>query len=138
MTHIVLPRRSLGEVASSGDLKGDILKQVGDLADVEIMFNMVLVACYVRPSKTKGGIILTDQAIDEDVYQGKVGMVLKLGPFAFESDDEFDFRGQEAQIGEWVVHKVGDAWPVQVGEWPCRLVRDSSIRMKVKDPSKVF
>lgn len=138
MTHIILPRRSLGEAASSGDLKGSILKAIGDLDDVDIMFNMVLVACYVRSNKTKGGIILTDQAIDEDVYQGKVGLVVKLGPNAFESDDEFDFHGQTAQIGEWVVHKVGDAWPVQVGEWPCRLVRDSSIRMKVKDPAKVL
>lgn len=138
MTHIVLPRRSLGAVAASGDFKEEVLKQVGDLGDVDIMFNMVLVACYVRPEKTSGGIYLTQTSQEEDVYQGKVGLVLKLGPNAFESDDEFDFKGQGAQIGEWVVYKVGDAWQLQVGQWPCRLVRDSAIRMKVKDPQKVI
>lgn len=138
MTNIILPRRSLGAVAAAGDFKDEVLKHVGDLDDVDIMFNMVLVACYVRPEKTAGGIWLTQTSQEEDVYQGKVGLVLKLGPNAFESDDEFDFKGQTAQVGEWVVYKVGDAWQLQVGQWPCRLVRDSSIRMKVKDPQKVL
>lgn len=137
MAHLILPRRSLGEVAKSGDFKTEVLKKVGDLDGVDIMFNMVLVATYVKPNISKGGIILTDTAVEEDVWQGKVGLVLKLGPNAFESDDEFDFKGQRADIGEWVVYKVGDAWQLQVGDWPCRLVRDNSIRMKVKDPTKV-
>lgn len=138
MTNIILPRRSMGAVASSVDMKGEVLKQIGDLADVDIMYNMVLVACYIRPNVTKGGIILTDNQLDEDVYQGKVGLVVKMGPNAFESDDEFDFKDQSANIGDWVVYKVGDAWQLQVGQWPCRLVRDSAIRMKVKDPQKVM
>lgn len=137
MTSIVLPRQSIGAVAASGDFKTEVVKKVGDLGDVDILFNMVLVACYVQPERTRGGVFIPQTSQDEDVYQGKVGLVLKLGPNAFESDEEYDFKGQAADVGEWVVYKVGDAWSVQVGDWPCRLVRDSAIRMKVKDPQKV-
>ena len=48
MQHDVDPKKKL---------KGD----VGDLSKVEIFNNQVLVGVYIRPSKTKSGIYLTDQ-----------------------------------------------------------------------------
>jgi co-chaperonin GroES (HSP10) len=132
---VTLPRRAIEEVSKSTNPYWEILKKVGDLSEIDIMYNMVLLACYVKPERTKGGIILTDQSKEEDIWQGKTGMVLKLGPDAFQDDNETSFNGQKAGVGEWVVFKVGDAWQVQVRDWPCRLVRDSSIKMKIKDPS---
>ena len=132
---VILPRRAMDAVSKAADPKAEIFKKVGDLSKETIMYNMVLLACFVKPERTKGGVILTDTSKEEDIWQGKVGMVLKLGPDAFKDDDDFSFNGQKADIGEWVVFKVGDAWQIQVGEWPCRLVRDSAIRMKVSDPS---
>ena len=135
---IVLPRQSIDKVSQSADPKSAMVKAVGDLSGIEVMYNMVLVATYVRPSLTRGGIIRPDSNVEEDVWQGKVGLVLKLGPNAFESDDEFDFKGQKADVGDWCVFKVGDAWQLTVGQWPCRLVRDSSIRLKLNDPTIVL
>jgi co-chaperonin GroES (HSP10) len=134
---VILPRRAIDDVSRSADPKAEILKKIGDLSGFTIMYNMVLLACYVKPEKTKGGIILTDSSKEEDIWQGKTGMVLKLGKDAFQDDDDTVFSGQKADIGEWVVFKVGDAWQLTIGEWPCRLVRDSSIKMKVDDPSKI-
>ena len=102
------------------------------------MFNMVLLATYIRPNVTPGGIIRPDTNVEEDVWQGKVGLVLKLGPNAFVDDDDARFYGQKVELNEWCVYKVGDAWSVTIGNWPCRLVRDSSIKMKVKDPNMVL
>lgn len=135
---VLIPSRSIEIVSKAQDPKAEILKLVGDLSGIDIMYNMVLLAVYVRPQVTKGGIIRPTQNQEEDVWQGKAGLVLKLGKDAFEDDNDTSFNGQRADIGEWVVFKVGDAWQVQIREWPCRLVRDSSIKMKVNDPSIII
>jgi len=120
------------------EFKKHIAKTVGDLSDVDVMFNMVLLAIYIRPEVTKGGIIRPTSNVQEDIWQGKAGLVLKCGPNAFEDDGEYNFHGQKANLGDWCVFKVGDAWSIDIKGVPCRLVRDSNIRMKVKDPTIVF
>lgn len=112
-----------------------IKDKVGDLSGIDVMYNMVLLASYVRPNVTRGGIIRPGQNVEEDIWQGKVGLVLKHGPNAFQDDDTMSFEGQKAELDEWVVFKVGDAWQLTINDWPCRLVRDSAIRMKTADPS---
>ena len=139
MTHVKLNRKAIDEVASVHDLPGQVAaikKRVGDLSKIHPMFNMVLIATYVRPNKSAGGIILTPNAVEEDVWQGKVGFVLKCGPDAFKDDPDQGvfFNGQSADLDDWVVFKTGDAWQLTVGDWPCRLVRDSGIKMKITDP----
>lgn len=116
----------------------DILKMVGDLSGVTVMFNMVLIGTFIRSERTTGGIIRPDANVTEDVWQGKAGLVLKLGPNAFVDDADDSFYGQKVEPGEWVVYKVGDAWSLNVNGFPCRLVRDSSIKLKVNDPNVVF
>src|SRR3954469_22158617 len=135
---VVLPRKAIDFVSRAADPKKSMIEKVGDLSKIDVMFNMVLVATYIRPGTTSGGIIRPDSNLEEDVWQGKVGLVLKCGPDAFRDDDEVTFNGQKAEVGEWVVFKVGDAWQLLVGDWPCRLVRDSSIRMKLADPGIVL
>jgi co-chaperonin GroES (HSP10) len=136
---VVVPHRVISEISKSADPKAAILAAVEpSLPNVEVMYNMVLVATYIRPEKTSGGIIRPDTNVQEDVWQGKVGLVVKLGPNAFKDDSDFTFSGQEADVGEWCVYKVGDAWSLNIGGVPCRLVRDSNIRMKITDPNVVF
>ena len=137
---VYLNRQAIDEIASIDDLQvkmDTIKKKVGDLSGIDVMYNMVLIASHVRPTKTKGGIIRPGSNVEEDIWQGKVGFVLKNGPDAFKDDDDVSFNGQKAELGEWVVFKVGDAWQLTINDWPCRLVRDSSIRMKVKNPDTV-
>lgn len=57
------------------DPKQKIIDEIGDLSEVEIFNNQVLCAVYVRPNKTKGGIMLADQTTAEDRFQGKVGLI---------------------------------------------------------------
>lgn len=125
-------------IASSKDPKKDILKIIGDLSGVKVKWNRVLVATYIRPEKTAGGIIRPNINVAEDEWQGKVGLVLKLGPMAYIDDDETQFNGESVAPGEWAVYKVGNAWSVNVNGYPCRMIRDSSIEMTVEDPGIVF
>lgn len=125
-------------ISNSKDVKKDILKAVGDLSKIKVKWNMVLVATYIRPQKTAGGIIRPDMNVAEDEWQGKVGLVLKLGPMAYQDDEETQFQGEKVEVNDWAVYKVGDAWSVNVNGYPCRLIKDSSIRMVVDDPSIIF
>lgn len=134
---VVIPHRAIGIVSQATDKKKAIIEQVGDLSGVDVMFNMVLVAQYVRSNKI-GSILRPDSHLEEDVWQGKVGLTLKLGKFAFQDDGETQFYGEGVEVGDWCVFKVGDAWQLTIGNWPCRLVRDSAIKLRIKDPDIVL
>lgn len=128
----------LSQARTPAEFKKVVMEKVGDLSGVGVMFNMVLLAIYIRPETTAGGIIRPTENVTEDVYQGKTGLVLKLGPNAFQDDGEYQFFGQKFEVGEWGVFKVGDAWSLEINKVPCRLVRDSSLRLKVSDPNIVL
>lgn len=131
---IVIPHRAAATVSTAKDPKKAITDLVGDLSGVEIIGDMVLVGTFFRPEKTSGGIIRPDTNKQEDAWQGKVGLVLKLGPDAFRQDTG-ELYEQHAKPGEWVVYKVGDGWDVYINSYPCRLLRDVAIRLKVSDPT---
>ena len=97
-----------------------------------------MLGVYERPAKTKSGIILTDQTRREDEYQGKAALVLKKGPTAFVSDANYDFNGQDVEIGDWVAIFVSDGRQLVVHGQLCRLVEDQHIRLKIPAPDIVF
>ena len=135
---LVIPARAIEAVAQAEDAKKAIQEQVGDLSDVEVFGDMVLVGVYIRPEKTAGGIIRPQTNVQEDLWQGKAALVLKHGPDAFRDPDTGRLYPQFAAVGDWCICKVGDGWGLNINGYPCKLVRDVSIRLKVKDPNVVF
>jgi co-chaperonin GroES (HSP10) len=115
-----------------------IFKKIGSLKDITIFGNQVLLGVYERPQKTKSGILLADQTRGEDKHQGKAGLVLKKGPFAFVSDAHYDFKGQDVEIGDWVAIWVSDGRQIVVNGVLCRIVEDQYIRLKIPAPDIVF
>lgn len=116
--------------------------KLGDISDIEVFNNQVLVAVYVRPEKTKGGIILTEQHRDEDKNQGKVGLVIKAGPEAFVSDGKWTFP--DIKVGDWVFFRASDGWACTINRGGhdqnvlCRIVDDVNIRGRVAHPDQVW
>lgn len=104
------------------------------IEDMDLQRNRCLVATYIRPNTTPGGIILTAKTGEEDRWQGKVGLLLKVGPTAFDyeelharvdamlgdADDAGtnmsvdDARGIAAtelglpRVGDWVMYRTSD------------------------------
>lgn len=124
MTHDVDPRQK-------------IYDEIGDLSGIDIFNNQVLVAVYMRPEKTKGGILLPGQARDEDRYQGKVGLVVKLGSQAFVSTDEWNFDSV-VKLGWWVILRPSDGWSINVNGVLCRMLTDTSVKGSVESPDLVY
>ncbi|CAH1677912.1 co-chaperone GroES family protein [Chelatococcus sp.] len=104
----------------------------------EITQNGVLVALHIRPEKSAGGIYYADTTREEDKNQGKVGLIVKLGQHAYKSDHNYDFTGEEMEVGDWVVFRVVDGWPVQLNGKSFRLFRDQDLRWKTSTPDLVY
>ena len=127
------------------DPRSEILSKVGNLEGVEVFGSDVLVALYIRPQKTKSGIILADITRDEDRWQGKAGLILKLGPTAYVDDEGNKFR--DIKEGDWVVFRPSDGWPVTINSSAnivskdavsCRVITDINIRMRVSSPDAIY
>lgn len=118
----------------------EIMSQVGDLSNIEIFGSQVLIAPYIRPTRTKSGLHVPTAVAKDDTWQGKVGLVLKIGPTAFDPDNLKQFGGRAPAVGEWVFHDVKACFQLHVkGDgakrgamrdedgWPGRLVYAADI-----------
>jgi co-chaperonin GroES (HSP10) len=120
------------------DPKQKLLDDIGDISAFEIFNNQILIAIYVRPQKTKSGILLPDQMRDEDKIQGKVGLVVKKGPAAFVDETSEWFKDITVNEGDWVVIRPSDGWAITVNNVLCRIVDDTAVRGKVDSPDRVW
>lgn len=120
------------------DPKAAILKELGDLTNVEIFNNQILCAIYIRPERTKSGIILTNQTRDEDKYQGKVGLVIKMGPEACIDESGKWFKHHKIEVGDWVYFRPSDGWAMTVNGVICRVIDDTDIRGRANAPDIIW
>ncbi len=120
------------------DPKQDLIEKLGDLSEIEVFNNNIMVAIYIRPSKTKSGIFLTDDTTEQDKYQGKVGLIVKMGNSAFEDETGRWFKGVQVKVGDWVVFRPSDGWSIAYNGQPCRIMDDVVIRGRVKHPDAIW
>jgi co-chaperonin GroES (HSP10) len=133
------------------DPRRELLDKLGDLSGIEIAQNEVLIAIYMRPEKTSGGIMLPHQHLKEDRYQGKCGLVVKIGSackFVRETPETGRKFGLEIHLHDWIVVRPSDTWALDINSnaealqvqdfVQCRLVYDSQIRMRVADPRVIW
>lgn len=131
------------------DPREAILAKVGDISGVELFGTDVLVAIYERPNRTKSGLYLSDKTLEEDVHQGKLGLIVKMGPKAFVDDDSVQFsEAERCEVGQFVFFRPSDGWRVTLNTLRnvaardnlvnCRIVRDTSIRGRVAHPDLVY
>jgi len=123
------------------DPREALIKKIGDVSDIELCHNQVLVAVYMAPEQTKGGIILTDTTRDEDRHQGKVGLILKVGPLAFKDDTGKWVWPDGLGAGDWVYFRTSDGWQMTVNSSRdnlCRQLNDADIRGRIPHPGKVW
>ena|ERR1700704_2042801 len=135
----------------SAQLKRDVLAKIGDVSGFEIAQNEILLAIYQRPETTSGGIIQVAQTLKEDIYQGKVGLVVKIGEHCqFDRPDPYTniVTGIPISLHDWVVVRPSDTWALDINMHSetlskkdfvaCRLVKDKDIRAKIPHPGVIF
>lgn len=139
-------RVKLREVAEAAgrDPKQALLDSVGDMSGIEVLHNLVLVATYIEPEKTAGGIYKPDRTLTELRFQGKAALVLKMGPLAFKDDNVAKFGGVELKEHDWVFVRPSDGlefFKVDAtgsAGTSCRLFEDTQIKARVSDPALIY
>lgn len=127
--------RDIAEASATPEqCKSNILDRL-EGHETEVFHSQVLVAQYIPPSRTKGGIILTDNRVKEERHQGTIFLVIGMGPAAFKDDNIAQFHGKELYVGDWVMAVAGDGIAMDIRGMPCRLYQDTRILMRVTDPS---
>lgn len=121
------------------DPKEAIYKNVGEyLENIEVFNNQILVATYMRPEKTKGGIYITEKNRGEDQWQSKIGLVVKMGPTAFKDTSGEWFKDVNIQINDWVILRPSDGWNITINSAPFRMIEDIHIKGRVSNPDFVW
>ena len=126
------------------DPKKEIMDRLGDYMEaIEVMGEDVLLGVYVRPQKTASGIYLTDNARQEDEYQGLACLVLKMGPLAFVEDEDHVYGPRKPKVGDWVAVRKSEGFSFKVGRsskeaQPCRLMKESGVRLVISEPDMVW
>jgi hypothetical protein len=134
-----------------------IFGKLGDLKDVRFLFNEVLVAKYIR-QKVSENLVASADTQQMDRWQGVIGMVLKIGPTAYQDDEGTKFpwdlwlkaglvreKGEcPIKPGDWVLYRHSDGWDKGVramhdyGVFECRALQDAHIRGIVDYPGRWF
>lgn len=133
------------------DPKKVILDRIKDVPGCQIAGNELLVAIYQRDEVSPGGIVMTAKTLKEDIYQGKVGLVIKIGEnFNWKWTDPFtgESGGIPIELHDWIVVRTSDTWPIELNIRDgifdkesfvvCRMIQPRNIRMKVDNPDKVW
>lgn len=116
----------------------EIWSGVGDLSGISVFNNKLILATYMRPEKSKGGLIMTDMARSEDRWQSKIGLLIKMGPQAFIDDTGRWFSGVKFELGDWLVYRPADGWNMEINGKPCRVFDDINIVGRVEHPDLVY
>lgn len=117
-----------------------ITDKIGDISEIEIAPTELMVVIYEPPAegKTKGGVIITTATSNEYKYSGKVGLVVKTGANVFVDDKVVQFHGFKAKVGDWIVFRPSDGWPISINKSPCRVISDYLVKVKVPHPDMAY
>ncbi|HKD58315.1 MAG TPA: hypothetical protein VKD45_12445, partial [Hyphomicrobiaceae bacterium] len=142
---VIIERRPVRLIARDDGTKWkrETQTKLGDLSEMTLFHNSVLVAVYVRDpdnQQFESGhkIILSDKTVGEDKWQGTVGLVLKKGPAAFVEDDNNRFYGCDVEIGQWVFFRASDGVAMNVKGVLCRRILDILIEGTIPNPDYVY
>jgi co-chaperonin GroES (HSP10) len=124
------------------DEKTAILNELGDISGIEILNNQVLVAIYMYPEVTKGGIYRPDVNKQEDKYQSKIGLMIKKGNSAFDQAGGW-FKDVKIDLHDWLVFKPSEGWAITVvndkgQKVLCRILNDVDVKGRVSRPDQVW
>ena len=96
----------------------------------------LLVLPFTPPSKSKGGLIYSQETLDKARIATTCGYVLKMGPLCY-SEKKFT-SGPWCKKGDWVIFAryAGSRLPIEGGE--VRLLNDDEVLGTIKDPEAVL
>ena len=97
----------------------------------------LLVLPHRGQGKTKGGVLLSDKTVEETQIATNVGLVLAMGPDAYNDKERFP-NGAWCKKNDWVIFAryAGSRLNIQGGE--LRILNDDEILGITDDPESIL
>jgi len=97
----------------------------------------LLVLPFTPKEKTKGGILIAQEALDKLRIATNCGYVLKMGPLTYHDKEKFP-TGPWCKKGDWVIFAryAGSRLPIEGGE--VRILNDDEVLGTIEDPESVL
>ena len=97
----------------------------------------ILVLPHRGKGKTKGGVILSDKTVEETQIATNVGLVLSVGPDAYNDKERFP-NGPWCKKKDWVIFAryAGSRLNIEGGE--LRILNDDEVLGVVEDPESIL
>jgi co-chaperonin GroES (HSP10) len=97
----------------------------------------MLILPYKGQGKTKGGVILTDETLQERGYTTVTGLVLKQGTECYTDKERFP-NGPWCKVNDWVIfgRYAGSRFGIEGGE--VRILNEDEVIAVVKDPEDIL
>ena len=96
----------------------------------------ILVLPFTPKTKTKGGILFSQETLDKARIATTCGYVLKMGDLAYKDKDKFGEAW--CKKGDWVIFAryAGSRLPIEGGE--VRILNDDEVLGTVKNPESLL
>ena len=99
-------------------------------------WRMVLFPLKLK-EKTKSGLYLTDDTIQQSQVASNVAKVLKMGPSCYKDKERYP-EGPWCKEGEWVLITTYAGSRIRVEDGELRIVNDDEIIATVEDPRDIL
>ena len=125
------------------EFKKKIWQHFDELNELEVFHNQLIVVKFIR-TKVSASIYAANSTQTEDKWQGKVGLVIKLGPSAFVDEPGFSFHGTKAAVGDWVIYRNTDGYDMDykaegaVEKINLRWIEDAQIKGRTTRPQAIW
>lgn len=132
VSKLILPAKK-----SADELRKEMLDKLGDISGISVYHNWALGMIYI--TEKVGSILMSDVTKQEALWQGKVCMLVKAGPKAFQNTADGGWTWDPPiMIGDWLVARASDGVNRLVNGQMCRLFRDTVVTEKVSHPDNIF
>ena len=97
----------------------------------------ILVLPYKAKEKTKGGIILSDKTVTESQIATNCGLVMEIGPDAYNDKDKFP-HGPWCKKKDWVLFARYAGSRIYIDGGEIRVLNDEEILGTIEDPEDIL
>ena len=97
----------------------------------------IIVLPYKAKEKTKGGIILSDKTVSESQIATNCGLVMEMGPDAYNDKDKFP-KGPWCKKKDWVLFARYAGSRIYIDGGEIRVLNDDEILGTIEDPEDIL
>ncbi len=97
----------------------------------------IIVLPFKMDEKTKGGIVITESALERQQVGSQCGLVLAMGPQCYKDTERYP-TGPWCKVNDWVVFARYAGSRIQIEGGEIRLLNDDEILATVKDPTDIL